>query len=321
MGKKDKRISFSDRVRLGEKTVIYELMPPPKNLSKSDIDRSISIFSSVVQDLPIHGINIPEVREESRNGQRSETAVVKLEPKILAAQLKKEGISNLIINRPIVYLPWKKQEKWLSEVYFKGGISNIILVGGESSKTAYPGPSVDEAARKIKDKFEDCFLGGITIPKRIKEAKRVLQKSEAGIEFFTSQIIYESSEMKNFLKEYWITCNRAEVLPKMIFLTFAPIVSAKDIELLLWLGVDIPKNTIRFLTTGWFGMGWRSHGLCLNLLEDILEYCARNKIRVPLGINVEHINRHNFESSFVLLERLSHLYLGKSDARERFRYL
>jgi hypothetical protein len=68
-------------------------------------------------------------------------------------------------------------------------------------------------------------------------------------------------------------------------------------------------------------MGWRSLDLCLNIFEDILEYISKNRINVPIGLNIEHVNRHNFESSFILLERISNLYLGKSRDRESFRYL
>lgn len=311
---------FKKKTKLSEKTILYELMPPPKDLQKSDIESSISTFSKIIQRFPIDGVNIPEVREETRNGKRAQSEIIKVEPKIIARYLRKHGVSNLIINRPTVYLPWTSQEKWFRKVY-SGGIRNIILIGGESSRVKYPGLSVLETSVKLKKIFPDIFLGGITIPKRENEAERVFKKSEAGIEFFTSQILYDSHFAKKFLKDYAQECVRRQVLPKMIFLSFTPVSTPRDIELLTWLGVDIPKKTIEYLQKGWFGMGWRSLDLCLNIFEDILEFVAKNRINVPIGLNIEHVNRHNFESSFILLERISNLYLGKARTRESFRYL
>ena len=295
-------------------------MPPPKDLQKSDIESSISTFARITRRFPIDGINIPEVREETRNGKRKQFEIIKVEPKVIAKYLKIHSDIDIIINRPTVYTPWNEQEIWFKKVYSEG-IRNIILVGGESSRVKYPGPSVLETSVKLKKILPDIFLGGIIIPTRKNEADRVFKKSEAGIEFFTSQILYDSYFAKKFLKEYFYLCNRNKVLPKMIFLSFTPVSTPKDIELLQWLGVDIPKKTVSYLQKGWFGMGWRSLDLCLDIFEDILEYTSKNKINVPLGLNIEHVNRHNFESSFILLERISRLYLGKSKTNEVFRYL
>ena len=311
---------FKKKVRLSQKTIIYELMPPPKDLQKSDIESSISTFARITRRFPIDGINIPEVREETRNGKRKQFEIIKVEPKVIAKYLKIHSDIDIIINRPTVYTPWNEQEIWFKKVYSEG-IRNIILVGGESSRVKYPGPSVLETSVKLKKILPDIFLGGIIIPTRKNEADRVFKKSEAGIEFFTSQILYDSYFAKKFLKEYFYLCNRNKVLPKMIFLSFTPVSTPKDIELLQWLGVDIPKKTVSYLQKGWFGMGWRSLDLCLDIFEDILEYTSKNKINVPLGLNIEHVNRHNFESSFILLERISRLYLGKSKTNEVFRYL
>lgn len=312
--------SLSHKIRLGAKTILYELMPPPKGLPKKDLESSVITFSNIAQSLPIDAINIPEVREETRNGERVGSEIVKVEPKVIARYLKRESNMDIIINHPTVYLPWDKQEKWFRKVY-TSGIRNVILVGGESSKVVYPGLSVAETAKKLKEIFPDIFLGGITIPQRKGESQRVFKKSEAGIEFFTSQIIYDSKDIKKFLKEYDKICRLEKVLPKMMFLSFAPVSTPKDIQLLRWLGVYVPKKTVRYLEQGWFGMGWRSLDLSLEIFEDILTFIAKNKIRVPIGLNIEHVNRHNFESSFILLERISKLYLGRAEARENFRYL
>ncbi len=307
-------LTFAQKVRKGEKVVLYEILPPPKNLSKADLQISFSLFAQILKKNPVDGVNLPEVREETRSGKRSLPQLIKLEPRAVCPYLQKQGILNLIVNRPIVYLPWKKQIGWLKETYHKYNIHDFVLVGGESSKVSYPGPTVVEAAslitKKLRSEFPNILLGGITIPSRVNEADRVLAKTISGIEFFTSQVIYDSQDVKKLLKEYWQLCRQKKVAPKMIFLSFAPATTLGDIELLRWLGVEIPQNTLEALTAGWLGVGWRSIETCQDILEDILHFVKRNKIGVPLGLNVEHINKHNFELSFILLRKLLESYLS-----------
>lgn len=107
----------------------------------------------------------------------------------------------------------------------------------------------------------------------------------------------------------------------MIFLSFAPLTTSADLALLKWLGVQIPKKTEDLIKTGWLGLGWRSQQVCQDILEDILSFVQKEHIGVPIGLNVEHINRHNYESSFSLLERLTNLYEKSSVERSHALYV
>jgi len=314
---------FAKKVRRNEKTVLYELLPPPKNLPKADLNQSIKLFSKILSKYPIDAINLPEVREETRSGSRNESELIKLEPIVVASYLQEYKTPGIIINRPIVYETWEKQERWLREAY-ASGISNFVFVGGDSSKSSYPGPSVIDAAKivasKLKHEFPSIFLGGITIPNRKNEPTRVLNKALAGIEFFTTQILYESESIKSLLNDYWELCKAKSIRPKMIFLTFAPVTSYRDIELLTWLGVEIGQKTLKKLRIGWLGMGERSFKISEDILKDILSFVERENIKVPLGLNVEHVKRHNFELSFVLLERLLNIYSPKKNKKVSSKY-
>jgi len=308
MNSNNRQLSFVQKVRQGEKTTLYELLPLPRHLSKRDLAYSLSFLTRMLADFSVDAVNIPEVREETRNGDRGEAEIKKMEPRVLGSYLQQYPVRHVIVNRPIVYLPWEEQEKWLSETYTKFTIATLILVGGESSKVDYPGLSVESSARKIRQLFPEIFLGGITIPTRKGEAERVWQKSEAGIEFFTTQILYESAAVKQFLKDYWVLCKEKKTEPKMIFLSFAPVSTTRDMHLLSWLDVEISETTENLLKIGWLGMSGRSLHICQEVLEDILEFVENEKIAIPLGLNVEHVNRHNIELSFLLLKRLSKVY-------------
>lgn len=310
--KQKSKLSFAQKVRKREKTILYEFLPPTKNLSERNLASSIQIFSSLLSEYTINAINIPEVYEETRSGKRNVPILAKLKPRVVSSYIQKYVDCEVVINRPVVHLPWEKQQRWFLETYHKYGIRNIVLVGGESSNISYPGFSVIKTARMISSQlhksFPDIFLGGIIIPTRVSEAKRVFAKASAGIEFFTTQVLYSADELKQLLKQYWNLCLENNVPPKTIFLSFAPVVTPKDIDFLIWLGVEMSKKTIDRLKTGWLGMGFRSISVCERILEDILQFAGKNHIDVPLGLNVEHISRHNFELSFLLLEKLSGIY-------------
>lgn len=317
--KQTRKLSFSDKIKQRKTSILYELLPPPQTITKEDIKISLALFSSIIRDFPIDGINIPEVREETREGNRMKQELIKLEPRTLCKYLREENLQNLIINRPVVYHSWDSQIQWIRETYSRHHLQNFILVGGESSSVSYPGYSVIKAARTITQEFHDEFphllLGGITIPTRKNEATRVLKKAQAGIEFFTTQILYEAESVKQFLLEYWQLCVTHNTLPKTIFLSFAPISTKSDIKLLQWLGVDIPKATTTYLLSGWLGIGWRSLAICQQILEEIITFLEKNSIEIAIGLNIEHVSHHNFESSFHLLERLSPLYFDTRNVK------
>lgn len=304
--------SFSQKVKIGQKVILYEMVPPPVNTSKRDLESSMKLFCKVLGKYPVDAINLPEVREENRGGVRSESVLVKIEPRVVAQLIGKFGKQEVVINRPVVHLPKRKQIKWFIQTIKEYGQNNFILVGGESSKVKYPGPSVSEVATILSDNsdFNNICLGGITIPSRKNEAQRLFEKSLAGIDYFTSQVLYESSEIKKVLREYWELCCKAGVKPKTIILSFAPVSTNKDLELLKWLGVEIPEKAYKTLTLTWLGVGWRSLDISSQILEDVLEYVNKFRIEVPLGLNIEHISRHNFELSLMLLNKLSKKYLN-----------
>ena len=86
-------------------------------------------------------------------------------------------------------------------------IENLILVGGESSKIQYEGLSVNSASEYITRDLNsgrfDFFCGGIAIPSRNIESEKLLRKGSNGVEFFTTQVLYDSKKIKKMLAICW----------------------------------------------------------------------------------------------------------------------
>ncbi len=322
--------------------VFYELLPPPEQAAPEEVHAVVESVLELLRTVavPIDAINIPEVRPESRTGERPQAFVPKMAPRKFAATLQAHlpASVEVIINRCVVYAPRPAQVRWLVHTYQKYGIHNLIVVGGESSQIRYPGPSVLETARWLSQDLRrgrhplngarlaapiDYCIGGITIPTRRKpdpqrdEPNRLLQKARMGIEFFTSQVLYESRSIQELLRDYDRLCQQQGVPPRRIFLSFAPVSSAGDIRFLKWLGVVIPPEVERELLRGWLGIAWRSIRVAERILMDIMEFVERERIRVPLGLNVEHITSRNFEISAEMIDRLHEIIAGSGSRVRR----
>jgi 5,10-methylenetetrahydrofolate reductase len=204
------------------------------------------------------------------------------------------------------------QKDWIKETFYDYDIENLILVGGESNDIKYPGPSVNETSEYITRDLNagrfDFFCGGITIPSRKIESVRLLKKGSNGIEFFTSQVLYDGKKIKKMLKYYDDVCKENNVLPRRILLSFAPVSSKKNIDFLKWLGVEIPSQTEKRLTNKKTSMSDESLEIASEILKGILNNNEKLGITVPIGLNVEHIMSYNFQSSINMLQELSKIY-------------
>jgi 5,10-methylenetetrahydrofolate reductase len=301
--------------------IVYEVIPPPGRAKSANIEAYANCTVELLNSsaVVIDAINIPDIRDEQRDDKpRVSEYVSKADARDFGKRLQKASHRNqeLIINRCTVFDPLADQHKWLKETIEKYDIHNLVLVGGESSKIQYPGPSVLELTHVIHERYNSSiFCGGITIPSRSFEGTRMVEKTMKGINFFTSQVIYEPYIVTKVLKDYYQECLQKGIEPKRVFLSFAPISSKKDLEFLRWLGVLLPENVERLLFEADIGIGWRSVKVAKAILASILETMHSEGIKVPLGLNIEHISRHNFELSKELLEELGKIYMNAYETK------
>lgn len=312
------RVTFQQRLQEWSRPlVLYEVIPPPHNAPREEVADTAAFIRALLSDHPIDAINVPDVRNEDRNGNRKASFMKKRDPRQFALTLQDVfgGDVDLIVNRVTVHEQEAEQYDWLKTTYSSFGIPNVVLVGGESSDVDYPGPGVTrtaEIAGEVAEALDvEATLGGITIPtrrrERLDEPERMLHKMRHGIGFFTSQVIYEARASCQLLRDYDAACREAGVDPAPVFLSFAPIAGRKDLEFLEWLGVEVPPACQEWILATHARPLDRSVRVAEHALREVLAYVHRRDIQVPVGINVEHVMRYNFEPSEVLLDRLSSL--------------
>ena len=299
---------IKDKIKRPRRPVVaYEILPPREK--DGTLNSYAANISSLLSQTHIDAINVPEVRDEVARGERPVKNQLRAEPREFGRLLQDIVGVEAIVNRVVVHQKLNDELQWLEETNEKYEIENLITVGGESRSIDYPGPSVNEALAAIK-KNENINLlcGGISIPSREKESLKLIEKSENGSEFFTTQVLYDSSKIIKMISHYQKRCDEKKTFPRRLLLSFAPVSSEKNIKFLKWLGVEIPAETEKSLIEDLSIMTDKSMEITVNVLKEILNHLNENDIIVPIGLNVEHIMSYNFQASIEMLQELSRIY-------------
>jgi 5,10-methylenetetrahydrofolate reductase len=290
--------------------VVYEILPP--RIVDGTIESYAERISTLLSQTHIDAINIPEVHAEESRGNRPIEDRLRAEPREFGKLIQDSVGIEAIVNRVTVLGSDKSQSEWFRETHDDYGIENIILVGGESGEINYSGPSVTDASIIIeelnKEYGTEIFCGGISLPSRKVESKKMRRKSNSGIQFFTTQVLYDSDDICKMLEHYHNACKEAGEEAKRVLLSFAPISTAKNIDFLKWLGVKIPEEIEEYLKENVEEIKNRSIEVSMRILEEVLEHITEKEITVPIGLNIEHIMTYNFRHSVELLQTMSKMY-------------
>ena len=290
--------------------VVYEILPP--RIIDGTIESYAERISTLLSRTHIDAINIPEVHAEETRGERPIEERQRAEPRDFGRLIQDSVGVEVIVNRVTVHGTLTDQREWFRRTSEDFGIENVVLVGGESSEIDYLGPGVSDAATMIReinrDEGRDIYCGGIVLPSRKVESKRMEKKAGNGIEFFTTQVLYDSEDICKLIWHYEKLCRERESTPKRVLLSFAPISTKRNLDFLKWLVVEIPKRTEEILVQDEELVKERSIEICMGILEDILVFLTENNISVPIGLNVEHIMSYNFDHSVELLQMMSKRY-------------
>ncbi|MGA8163493.1 MAG: mycobacterial-type methylenetetrahydrofolate reductase [Waddliaceae bacterium] len=280
--------------------LFYEVIPPPKNWPKDKILQWTNDICCMLQREKIKAINLPEVINEQRNKERTTPFREKIDNIEYAKLIRTQYPDAAIVpNKVCVHLPKGAFLDWVDDAYGMG-IRQLILVGGEHRAIDYPGPPVLEAASLIKERYPDLLLGGITIFTRRDEVHHILQKMKHGIDFFVSQIIFETANMKCVLLNLQKLCQSAEHPMPRIYLSLALATKKSDIQFMQWLGVEFPTAILSFFLDGEEEqLASRVLEVMDFLLEEIKFFLS--KTRLKIGVNIEQVMYGNQESGEHLL--------------------
>jgi len=174
-----------------------------------------------------------------------------------------------------------------------------VFVGGNSSWVRYPGPTVIEANKILRGSTrgrDDVSLGNITIPERDHEVDRLVDKTRAGCDFFSTQVLFEAEPMATVLRAYGRRCAAQGLKPATVLLSFAPVSDYADLEFLVWLGATVsPRTEEALLPAKNVAPGQASLEVARTLWSHLSAAAAQSRPPVPLGVNIEEVSAHNFD--------------------------
>jgi hypothetical protein len=153
-------------------------------------------------------------------------------------------------------------------------------------------------------------MGAVVIPERHarggEEHLRMLTKQDRGCGFFISQVIYDASETKNLVSDYFYACRARDVAPRPMIFTLSLCGSPKTLTFLEWLGVDVPRWLQNTLTHADDPLA-ESYREVLAIAHDLRDYCER--LGMPYGFHVESVSirKAEIEAAVNLAEELGKL--------------
>ena len=309
--------------------VLVEIVPPEQGYEEKRLEEHTEYLTSMFQEVTVDAINIPEIQDESKKGDKGKRISPfkkRVTPRDYARALSGRFNTDFIINRVIVKEKPEVQERWLLDTYNEYGIKNVVFVGGESPEIKYPGPSVPDGSKMVKQFLNqgklrynkgdispmEISVGNICIPNRLEEelseADRMFFKYNAGADFFTTQIISEADIPMALMKDFSEKLEKQGGNPPSIFWSFSPISSQKDIDFLRWLGVYIPDAQEKQIMES-DDPAAASLQIIESAWEQMLDYNRQLPVPLPMGINVSVMGKRNYEHGIQMAKNLNSVSL------------
>ena len=296
---------LKDKIKNKESGILFYGMTPPKaKHTKEELDTIAKKHIQRIKPLDIDGLVLYDIQDESdrTKDERPFPFIETIDPCDYAKNYLDAPLHvPVIIYRAVGKYDEGEFTKWIEDR--KGRDFFSVFVGAASKHTKV---TIDvKKAYEIKKRVNpDMVIGGIMIPERHSVKKdehlRVFKKIESGCEFFVSQCVYDLMGAKRFLDDYeaYAKEHNKEMVP--IIFTITPCGSAKTLEFMKWLGINIPahlearlKNSEDILE--------ESVKLSRDIFE-ILYFYAKGK-GIPIGCNVESvaIRKAEIDASIELL--------------------
>lgn len=293
---------MSLRQRLRNTPVMLELIPPPQRAGERFVRNLLERYvKSAYEQLEIDACNVPEIVEENHRGEPFRR---NMDPREFVLRMRSAcGDEEVVVNKIVAHCQGGEEEltRWAESTRDEYGIRNVVAVGGSSSQFRYPGPTVLKANQILRG--ADLLVGNIMIPERDHEAGRMLVKTLHGAQFFTTQVVFSVQEFLDELRRYRTLCEAQGVDPATVFVSFAPVSDGDDLTFLRWLGIRITPAMEDQLLNGTPDPAAASAEMAVRNWRRI-RHQQEGYQGVPLALNVEYINRHNFAPAIALARRL-----------------
>jgi len=298
------RIRYNDNTR---GVYFIGTTPPKSDTPLEDVEQIADKLLDRIKDIAIDGLIVYDIQDEDSRTSIPRPFPFKSthDPRYYSALLNKKTARPVITYKSVGQQDASSFDQWLNETWIDYGVRELVLVGSPSTKNKV-NLSLNQAYKTALDNKNNFFIGGVTIAERHakkgNEHERLIEKHQQGCNFFISQAIYNPQETIDILTRYAIECQKRNLKPQRIILTFSPCGSEKTLNFIEWLGVSVPEATsLRILNAK--NPLHESIRICSNSLNQILD--AVTHYNLPLGLNIESLtNRKDEINGSILLYKL-----------------
>jgi hypothetical protein len=292
--------------------LLFGITPPRRSAPPDKVKEIAEITLGRLAPLDLDGLILYDIDDESdRNPQeRPFPYLPTMDPAEFHTDYLGQWDRPVVLYRCVGKYDEDDLRAWLDEA----DTSRVLSVFVGASSGGKPVRTGLRRAQALRDEVRpDLPLGAVVIGERHArngdEHLRMIAKQERGCTFFISQVIYDLNETKNLISDYFYACRERGITPRPLIFTLSLCGSARTLEFLQWLGVDVPR---------WLGTTLRhspdpladSYRECLAIARDLRGFCRR--LGVPHGFHVESVSirRAEIEAATRLAAEVGSLLRG-----------
>ncbi len=292
--------------------LLFGITPPRRSATPDRVKEIAAVTLRRLAELDLDGLILYDIDDESdRNPEeRPFPYLPTMDPAEFHSDYLDEWDRPVVLYRCVGKYAEEELRTWLDET----DTSRVLSVFVGASSGGKPVRTDLRTAQALRDEVRpDLPLGAVVIGERHArtgdEHLRMLAKQDRGCTFFISQVIYDLNETKNLVSDYFYACAERGVPPRPIIFTLALCGSAKTLEFLHWLGVDVPRwlaNTLRHSPDPLAD----SSRECLAIARDLRAFCEQ--LGLPYGFHVESVSirKAEIEAATALAGELGSLLRG-----------
>jgi hypothetical protein len=281
--------------RAGDGVLLYGLTPPREQTSPERADEIAATTLNRLSTVELDGLVLYDVDAEADRspGLRPFPFMPMMDPALFYDAHLSGWRGPVIVYRAVAKYTETALRGWLQTADPERVLT--VLVGASSQHQAVK-TRLSDAYRLHAELDSGPGLGGVLIAERHhtsgEEHQRMLAKQDSGCEFFISQVCYDLDHTRNLLSDYAYACRDRGLGPRPTVLTLAPCGSAKTLEFMSWLGIDVPGWLRTEILRSQDPLAL-SYDECLANARALVSFCRR--LRLPFGLSVESLTNRTAE--------------------------
>lgn len=290
--------------------LLYGITPPKKNNPAEKLQSISQKRLERLAGINADGLVIYDIQDESsrESGERPFPFLDTVDPiEYYIDYMQESGLEPIIYQCAGKYSHTQIKERL--ERIDANNLKNTVFVGASSSGEQVK-TSLSQAYGLYKENEKKPGLGAVVIPERHEskgsEHVKMLRKQEAGVRFFISQFVFNIEKLKNLLSDYYYHCRDNKLPMAYIIITLTPCGSQKTVDLLKWLGVDVPKWIENELVNADDALQ-QSLDLNKRIAREICEFCMAKGISFGFNIESVSIKKDEVLASFELARDIEKL--------------